>query len=155
MSEQVAIAKFNDDRADELLLKRVPYYGICIATPFILMRHWDEWQKDKTFKIDEKDFELCSLVMEIQHECQRYYFGKQAEMYFENGERDEENSRVRKSKYDVCFERLPESFTVEDVVTVYGISKNAANITCSRLKRSGFVETVKTGKWKKIKSSLS
>ena len=37
------IAEFNGDKADRTLLKRIPYYGIGISLPFILMRHWDEW----------------------------------------------------------------------------------------------------------------
>lgn len=154
MSEQVDIAKFNDDRADELLLKRVPYYGICISTPFILMRHWEEWQKDHTFTLDEKDFELCTLVMEIQHRCQQHYFGRQAQVYFDNENRDVENNRKIKSKYDSCYEQLPTEFTVEDVMQVYGVTKNAAYITCSRFKKNGIAETLKRGKFKKIKSSL-
>ena len=36
------IAEFNGDKADRTLLKRIPYYGIGISLPFILMRHWDE-----------------------------------------------------------------------------------------------------------------
>lgn len=156
MSEQLEVAGFNNDRADELLLKRVPYYGVCIATPFILMRHWDEWEKSQTFVIDAKDIELCTLIMDIQHECQRYYFGRQAQIYYENGERDESNNRVRKSKYDECYEKLPAEFTVEDVVTIYGLAKNAAEATCSRLCKKGFIErkSNKKGIYNKVKNSL-
>ena len=36
-SSRMEIAEFNDDKADRTLLKRVPYYGIGISLPFILM----------------------------------------------------------------------------------------------------------------------
>ena len=60
------LAEISDDRADEMLIKRVPYYGISVAIPFILMRHWDEWQQSRSITFDEKDFELSTLVMNIQ-----------------------------------------------------------------------------------------
>ena len=47
------IAEFNGDKADRTLLKRIPYYGIGISLPFILMRHWDEWQEHRTLTMDE------------------------------------------------------------------------------------------------------
>jgi hypothetical protein len=125
-----------------------------VATPFILMRHWDEWQKSKTFEIDDKDRELCSLVMEIQHECQRYYFGKQAQMYFENEERDAENRRRRTSKYDSCYEQLPQKFSVENLADVYGIAKLAAHKVCSRLTVGGFIVRTKKGEFIKLKTTL-
>jgi len=155
MSERLEIADFNNDRADELLLKRVPYYGVCVATPFILMRHWDEWEKNKTFEIDDKDRELCSLVMEIQHECQRYYFGKQAEMYFENEERDAENRRVKSSKYVDCYERLPEAFKLETFMETYGLdNKHAAYVIISRLKKNGAIANDGKGAYKKKQQKL-
>ena len=154
MAEKLAIAKFNNDPADELLLKRVPYYGICISAPFILMRHWEEWEKNKTFNLDTADFYLCTLVMEIQHECQKYYFGKQAQIYYENSERDDENKRTKKSRYDECFEQLPEEFDITKVMEVYNLNTKAATKTANRLCDQGYTERVKQGKYKKIKHSL-
>ena len=37
-SSHMEIAEFNHDKADRTLLKRIPYYGIGISLPFILMR---------------------------------------------------------------------------------------------------------------------
>ena len=154
-SEQVEIAEFNDDRGEELLLKRIPYYGICVSIPFILMRHWEQWQKDKTFEIDDKDRELCTLVMEIQLACQRFYFGKQAQLYFDNSDRDDDNAKIYKTRYDECYERLPDTFTATNVMEVYGIeNKITANKLCSRLKSGGYVSSEKRGTFKKITQSL-
>ena len=66
-SSRMEIAEFNGDKADRTLLKRIPYYGIGISLPFILMRHWDEWQEKKTLTMDERDKRLCRLAMEIQY----------------------------------------------------------------------------------------
>jgi len=44
----MAIAEVNNDHADALLLNRIAYYGIGVAVPYILMRHWEEWEKSRT-----------------------------------------------------------------------------------------------------------
>ena len=154
LSGKMEVAAFNADKADEMLLKRVPYYGISVATPFILMRHWKEWTENKTFEIDDKDRELCTLVMEIQHYFQLHYFGNMAQAYFDNSERDDDTNRRRASKYDLCYEQLPQTFTVQDVENVYGISNEAAKATASRLAKNGNVERTKKGEYRKISSSL-
>ena len=154
MAERMEIAEFNEDKADEMLLKRVPYYGISVATPFIVMRHWDEWKESGTFDIDDKDLRLCTLVMEIQHKCQLHYFWKMAQAYFDNSDRDEEANRRRASKYDLCYERLPETFTVRDVENIYEQNNNAAKTTVSRLATNGFVKRLKKGEYQKIKHTL-
>ena len=51
-SSHMEIAEFNGDKADRTLLKRIPYYGIGISLPFILMRHWDEWQESRSLTMD-------------------------------------------------------------------------------------------------------
>ena len=153
MSDKMEIADFNKDRAEEMLLKRVPYYGICVATPFILMRHWDEWQKGKTFEIDDKDRELCTLVMDIQHDCQDFYFGRQARLYVENEDRDEEENRHRPSKYDQCYEQLPDEFDYKKIVEIYGVTIEQAYGHVKRLQKANRIETVKRGLYKKLKNS--
>ena len=64
------------DKADEMMVKRVAYYGINVSVPFIMMRHWDEWQQQGALTIDDTDFALCRLVMDAQYMCQKRFFGK-------------------------------------------------------------------------------
>ena len=66
------IAEFNGDKADRTLLKRIPYYGIGISLPFILMRHWDEWQEHRTLTMDDRDKRLCRLAMDISRAIIRF-----------------------------------------------------------------------------------
>ena len=152
--DKMQVADFNQDKADELLMKRVPYYGICVAAPFILMRHWDEWQAKNTFEIDDKDKELCTLVMDIQYATQWKYFGEMARQYFDNMKTKELNSRRRRSRYDICYEQLPQEFTTEDVVKVYSLEPAYAVTTCYRLKKSGHIESIKKGVFRKIKKVI-
>ena len=61
------MAGFNQDKADEMLIKRVPHYGMNISAPFIDMRHWQEREETGTYEIDDIDKQLCSLVLDIQY----------------------------------------------------------------------------------------
>ena len=153
-NDRMEIAAFNQDKADELLLKRVPYYGIAIAAPYILMRHWQEWQEKKDFQIDDVDLRLCSLCLDIQYRCQQHFFGQYARAYFDNMTRDQEAMRQRRSRYDQCYEQLPQEFTLEDVERVYGIDRGKSYQTIRRLKDCGSVEKADKGKFKKLKNTL-
>ena len=75
-------AEEDQSKTDELLLKRVPYYGIAVSVPFIMMRHWDEWQQHHTLTLDDTDLYLCLLAINIQFACQRHFFGKYWDYYF-------------------------------------------------------------------------
>ena len=153
-SERMDIAAYNQDKADELLLKRVAYYGVCVTSPFVLMRHWDEWNEKKTFTVDEMDLKFVRLVMDIQYHCQKYFFGGYAQAYFDNMLRDQLSSRQRASKYDMAYQQLPEEFTPSDLAKKYGITDNAAYATLSRLTRDGFITRIKKGLFRKLKKTL-
>ena len=153
-AERMDVAAYNQDKADELLLKRVAYYGVCIAAPFLMMRHWQEWQDTKTFTVDDTDRRLARLVMDIQYRCQQHFFGAYAQAYFDNMERDQQANRQRVSKYDLSYQQLPMEFTLTDVMKQYGIRENAARTACHRLCRDGYIERIMQGKYRKLKSSL-
>ena len=153
-AERMDVAAYNQDKADELLLKRVAYYGVCVTAPFLLMRHWQEWQDTKTFTVDDTDRRLARLVMDIQYRCQRHFFGAYAQAYFDNMERDRQANRQRVSKYDLSYQQLPMEFTLTDVMKQYGIRENAARTACHRLCRDGYIERIMQGKYRKLKKSL-
>ena len=153
-AERMEVAAYNQDKADELLLKRVAYYGVCVTAPFLMMRHWQEWQDTKTFTVDDTDRRLARLVMDIQYRCQRHFFGAYAQAYFDNMERDRQANRQRVSKYDLSYQQLPKEFTLTDVMKQYGNGDTAARAVCSRLCRDGYIERIMQGKYRKLKSSL-
>ena len=77
-----------------------------------------------------------------------------ARQYFDNMERDAQQNRRRPSKYDQCYAQLPQSFNTDDVIRIYGIERLAASQAISRLKKQGFIESIKKGQFKKLKTSL-
>ena len=147
------IAEFNGDKADRTLLKRIPYYGIGISLPFILMRHWDEWQEKKTLTMDERDKRLCRLAMEIQYKCQQFFFGEMAFNYFAD-QNKEFVVRKRSTRYNECFRKLPDEFKTQQFVDCFGTSQPTAWKAINRFVSEGIVKKVKYGLYRKLVQEL-
>jgi hypothetical protein len=154
---RMADAAYNESKADEMLLKRCAYHGVNFAAPFIVMRHWDQLKKDGEFwcgefETDEIDWRLVELIVNIQYACQKHYFGAMAEMYFDNKTKEASVNRQRKQKTIEAFNRLPEEFTIEDIMRCFNLDRDtSARSTAHRLiadnlaeKVSKFVEDGKT-----------
>ena len=147
-------AKENDSKADEMLLKRCAYHGLNFAAPFIVMRHWDSIHQDGSywcgeFDTDDTDWKLVELIVNIQYACQRHYFGAMAEAYFDNRLRDASVNVRRKQKTYDGFERLPESFTSEDVMRCFNMgSEGSARMKISRFLQDHLIEKIEEPKGK-------
>ena len=141
-------AKENDSKADEMLLKRCAYHGLNFSAPFIVMRHWDQMKQDGqfwcgAFETDEVDWRLAELITNIQYACQRHYFGGMAEAYFDNKLKDASVNVQRKQRTYEAFKRLPNEFTVEDVVRCFNLGSAAsARKKVTRLYRDHLIEKV-------------
>ena len=141
-------AKENDSKADEMLLKRCAYHGINFSAPFIVMRHWGELHQEGEywcgeFETDEIDDRLAELIVNIQFACQRHFFGSLAEKYFDDKLRDAVSNRCHNQKTIEGFNRLPEEFTINDVMKCFHQGINAAKSKIKRLLKDGAV--VKSG----------
>ena len=141
-------AKENDSKADEMLLKRCAYHGLNFAAPFIVMRHWDKMKQDGNywcgeFETDEVDWKLAELIVNIQYACQRHYFGAMAENYFDNKLKDASVNVQRRQKTFEAFDRLPDEFTIEDVVRCFNLGSSAsARKKVTRLCRDHLIEKI-------------
>ncbi len=153
---RMEIAGFNQSRADEMLIKRIPYYGINISAPFIDMRHWEEREKTGTYEIDDIDRRLCSLVLEIQYACQHFYFGSYASKYFEDQANDACIERRHTSRFAECFRRLPETFSTEVFTQTFGYAnQNSAQKTLTRFLEDRYIDRTKRGEYKKLRQELT
>ena len=151
--EHMALAEISNDYADEMLIKRVPYYGISIAIPFILMRHWDEWEQNRSITFDEKDFDLSTLAMNIQYRCQHYYFGEYARNYYEDQNRDS-TTRNRSVRYMDCYAQLPDEFGYDDVIKVFGVNKDYSYTIISRFQKDKLIKKTENKKFVKLKKAI-
>ena len=152
-TSHLEIADFNGDKADRTLLKRIPYYGIGISLPFILMRHWDEWQESKTLTMDNRDRRLCRLAMEIQYRCQQFFFGEMAYNYFAD-QNKEFVVRKRSTRYEECFRKLPDEFKTQQFTECFNVSQPTAWKAINRFVSEGIVEIVKYGLYRKLVQEL-
>ena len=147
-ARRMADAKENNSKAEEMLLKRCAYHGINFAAPFIVMRHWDQIHQDGAyycgeFETDEVDWRLAELIVNIQYACQRHYFLTLAEKYFDDQLRDSLANVRHNNKIIECFNRLPDEFSVEDMMVCFSIAKdNIARARISRLMKDHYVEKV-------------
>ena len=145
-ARRMADAEENESDAEEMLLKRCAYHGLNFSAPFIVMRHWDKMRQDGQywcgeFETDETDWALAELIVNIQYACQRHFFGAMAEAYFENKNRIASVNVQRKKKTYEGFSRLPEEFTVEDVMRCFKLNNEcAARMRIMRLMRDHLVE---------------
>ena len=150
-ARRMADAQENDSQADEMLLKRCAYHGLNFSAPFIMMRHWDQLKKDGDFwcgefETDEVDWKLAETITNIQYACQRYYFGAMADKYFDDKTRDAATNVQHRLKTIEAFNRLPDEFTIDDVVRCFSMpSVNAARTRTYRLVKDGLAE--KTGEY--------
>lgn len=152
-SAHLEVAEFNGDRADKMLLKRIPYYGIAISLPFILMRHWEEWQESKSLTMDDRDKRLCRLAMEIQYRCQQFFFGEMAFNYFADQDK-EFVQRRRSTRYDDCFRNLPTEFKTQQFMDVFRCSNPTASRAITRFQQDHIIEKVKYGLYRKLVHEL-
>ena len=152
-SSHLEIAEFNGDKADRTLLKRIPYYGIGVSLPFILMRHWDEWQESRTLTMDDKDKRLCRLAMEIQYKCQQFFFGEMAFNYFAD-QNKEFVVRRRTTRYDDCYRKLPDEFKTQQFKDNFRTSDAATSRALKRLQSDGIIEKLGYGAYRKILQEL-
>ena len=143
-SSRLEIAEFNGDKADRTLLKRIPYYGIGVSLPFILMRHWDEWQEHKTLTMDDTDKRLCRLAMEIQYKCQQFFFGEMAFNYFAD-QNKEFVVRRRTTRFDDCYRKLPDEFKTQQMMDSFQCSQPTASRNITRFLQDGIIERIAHG----------
>ena len=151
-----AIAEFNDrDKADWLLVKRVPYYGISISVPYIDMRHWEEREQTGTYTPDAVDLSLVDLVLDIQYRTQHYWYYELHHQYYMNQLRDAAQQRRRTTKFQECFRLLPDEFTTDKFTEIFGYANShSGQKALERLVEDKAIERTKRSHYKKLVSEL-
>lgn len=154
--ERRAIAEFNDrDKADWLLIKRVPYYGVSITAPYIDMRHWQEREKTGTYTPDDVDLSFVDLVLDIQYRTQHYWYYELHRLYYDNQLKEAAKQCRRTNKFIECFRLLPEEFDTGMFAQTFGYANNrAGQKTLQRLEADKAIERTMRGHYKKLVSEL-
>ena len=151
----------DESEANELMLKRVPYHALNYSAPFIDMRHWDSLHQEGsywtgTYETDETDWKLCELVARIQYGTQQHFFGALAEKYYDDMDNDVQFTGRRHYQKSIDgYSQLPNVFTKEDVIRVFGYkNEESARKKIYRLTKSHYIEMVEdnadTNKYRKL-----
>ena len=149
-NDHMELAAFNEDKAERLLLKRISVNSICIAAPWVDMRHYDEREKTGTYEPDAQDKALLDLVLDMVYKTQRHYFYELARKYFEEQMEDTTTYRRRTTRFAHCYQQLKETFTTEEFSNVFGYANaRSANIPINRLLKDKAIKRVKRGVYKK------
>ena len=149
-SNRMEIAAFNNDEADEMLLKRCAANALAIAAPYVDMRHWDEREKNGTYEVDDTDKELLDLILSIQYLTQHHYFGELARNYFYEQKKDATRFRRRTTRYEQCYAQLPDEFTTEQFAQVFGyVNNQSASKALNRFLDDKVIVRTKRGEYKK------
>ena len=130
------------------------------------MRHYGELHQNGKFwegeyEVDETDWKLCELMARIQYATQQHFFGVMAEKYFDDMNNDVQITGKRHQQKSVDgYNRLPEVFTVDDVVKCFGYKdRNGAFMKITRLERDTAITRIKegedAGKFMKAKKMLA
>ena len=155
-NDHMEIAAFNQDKADELLLKRIAANTLAIAAPYVDMRHWEEREQTGSYEVDDQDKALLDLLLDIQYRTTTYWFGELARNYFDEQQKEATQFRRRTTRFEQCFMQLPEVFTTEQFAQVFGYaSNNSASRTLNRFLKDKAIKRTKRGEYRKRVQSIS
>ncbi len=155
-NDHMEIAKFNNDRADRMLLKRISQTTLCIAAPWVDMRHWEEREKTGTYQVDDTDIAFFDLLLDIQYRTQRHYFYELARNYYDEQQKDATTFRRRTTRFEQCYQQLPSEFTTEQFSKVFGYANpRSAAKTIDRFLKDKTIERTKRGEYRKRVQNIS
>ena len=162
---RMADCEEDDNEANELMLKRVPYHALNYSAPFIDMRHWGNLRQQGNYwtgeyEVDDTDWKLCELIARIQYATQQHFFGVLAEKYFDDMNNDVQITGKRHYNKSVeGYARLPQVFSKEDVMKCFGYTKDKTALKkIERLSSDKCIAIITegehTGMYKKVVNSI-
>ena len=155
MCERAEENRQNNDKVADYFRKRVPIYMVnyglvhCVLRDYHYLAKLMEEGKPLKLRLTQQDLDFAELIGDFLYYMQIRQYGMQIKNALENQTKDF-IPMERKSRYDEQYARLPENFTLKDVMSVYGVSNNAARHHCCRFIKRGFVIRIKQGTYQKV-----
>jgi len=145
----------NNDKVSDYFRKRVPIYMVnyglvhCVLRDYHHLSKLMDEGKPLKLRLTQQDLDFAELIGDFLYYMQIRQYGTQIKNALENQSRDF-IPMERKSRYDGLYAKLPETFTPKDVMSVYGVSNNAAKSHCSRFVKRGLIKRLKQGTYQKL-----
>ena len=132
-------ARINEDKVLNLERKRLQDKIMAVCIPQVIEQH---------------HLDFAELMCEIINKCEDALFGQLLQDMFDNEARDTQLRRVY-DKTAKFYALLPDEFTTQDVMKVWGYSQNVnASRRVSELEKNNIVEKVKRGVYRKLAKAV-
>jgi len=104
--------------------------------------------------IEQHHLDFADLMCEIINKCEDALFGQLLQDMFDNEARDTQLRRVY-DKTAKFYAMLPEEFTTQDVLKVFGYTKTAAaSRKCDDLIKNHVCEKIQKGRFRKLAKAI-
>ena len=148
-------AAHENDEATVTMMKRMQdkVMAICIPQVISTQKSWDEFQQTMTVKITNQHLEFATLMFEILFACEDYLFGQMWQEHYEN-EKNDIQPRITYDKTNEYFQSLPNEFTTQNVMEIWGYSSTTTAST--RIKDfidAGLVKKISRGHFQKLSNA--
>ena len=156
---QTELANLEGDKCVHYFRKRIPLYMIRYALPRIVMRQLDKFGADgrlkegETLEITDNDLAFAELIGDYLMFISIYQWGNKL---MEALEEEVSNStpRRRQSKLVDMFERLPKTFTKQDLMAYYS-NDSSINNCISRFSKANVIKKMEDGTYMKLVDSIA
>ena len=150
-------ARINEDKVLNLERKRLQdkIMAVCIPQVISTQPSWEEFAKTGECRIEQHHLLFADLVGEIINKCEDALFGQLLQDMFDNEARDTQQRRVY-DKTARFYTQLPDEFTTQDVMRVWGYSSNVnASQRIKKFETAHVVEMIERGRYRKLAKSVS
>ena len=149
-------ARINEDKVLNLERKRLQdkVMAVCIPQVISTQPSWEEFAKTGVCQIEQHHLDFADLMSEVINRCEDALFGQLLQDMFDNEARDTQLRRVY-DKTAKFYQMLPEEFTTQDVMRVWGYNRiDSASKKIKELSDKNVIEKIKKGQYRKMASAI-
>jgi hypothetical protein len=149
-------ARINEDKVLNLERKRLQdkVMAVCIPQVISTQPSWEEFVKTGVCQIEQHHLDFADLMCEIINKCEDALFGQLLQDMYDNEARDTQLRRVY-DKTPKYYAQLPDEFTTQDVMRIWGYSVSAAaSRKCGELVKSCVIVKLQKGRFKKLAKAI-
>ena len=149
-------ARINEDKVLNLERKRLQdkIMAVCIPQVISTQPSWEAFVKTGVVKIEQYHLDFADLMCEIINKCEDALFGQLLQDMFDNEARDTQLRRVY-DKTARFYALLPDEFTTQDVMRVFGYSRiDTASKKIKTWRDGNQIEKVQNGFYKKLAKAI-
>lgn len=149
-------AQVDDDHVIDYFRKRAVFYAEWFTIIRVLAKAMLQHDKDEKVnimkpQITKSDLEFAEFVFDTIIYYQDLFFGSMLEEVWANASNAFVMRRqTRTSRNQILFESLPQTFTIDTVMSMCGLTKSAAGMQCSRWTNLRWIKKISKGQWQKV-----